>query len=148
MHTKKIYLISLCFLVFGATILMADSDPDKKEQAPLEPVPEIKLTLKEASTCEDLKNSKPWNEAVVFSLKNGKVTCYCSFDPVPEKTFIQHRWFHKDRLNARRKLILKPPRWSTFSTIQMREDDKGPWRVEIMGPDGKVFQTLRFSITD
>jgi len=38
--------------------------------------------------------------------------------------------------------------WSTYSQIQLRETDKGPWRVEISDQNGKVFDVLRFSITD
>jgi hypothetical protein len=30
----------------------------------------------------------------------------------------------------------------------LRETDKGPWRVEISDQNGRVFSTLRFSITD
>jgi hypothetical protein len=45
-------------------------------------------------------------------------------------------------------LTLKPPRWSTFSSIQLREADKGPWRVEIVDEKDRLHKTLRFSITD
>ncbi len=78
----------------------------------------------------------------------GKVYCFSSFDPVPKKTFIYHYWYFQDRLIARVKLTLKPPRWRTYSTIQLRKADKGPWRVEITDSKGQRFKVLRFSITD
>jgi hypothetical protein len=47
-----------------------------------------------------------------------------------------------------KRLTLKPPRWATFSSIQMREGDKGPWRVEIWDEQNQLIKTLRFSVTD
>jgi hypothetical protein len=107
-----------------------------------------KLTLIEAAMCEGIKEYIPQNQAIVFSMTIGKVSCFTSFDPVPEKTFIYHNWFFRDKLSTRIKLSLQPPCWSTFSSIQLREADKGPWRVEVIDQKGNVFDTIRFSITD
>ena len=110
-------------------------------------VPEA-LTLAEAVMCEGIESYTPRIPAVVFSIEIGKVNCYSSFDPVPEKTHIYHRWYYKDKLTNRKRLYLKPPRWATYTSIQLREADRGPWRVEITDKDGNIFKTLRFSITD
>ncbi len=107
-----------------------------------------KLTLEQAAMCEDIKEYTPYNSAVVFSIKIGKVSCFTSFDPVPEKTFIYHKWYHRDKPSTKKRLTLKSPRWSTYSSILLRETDKGPWRVEISDQKGNLFQILRFSITD
>ncbi|MCP4106617.1 MAG: DUF2914 domain-containing protein [Desulfobacteraceae bacterium] len=98
--------------------------------------------------CEAVENYAPKNQAIVFSIAFGKVFCYTLFDHVPEKTFIVHNWFHIDKLNTKRKLSLNPPHWSTFSSIQLRETDKGPWRVEVTDQQGNILDVLRFSITD
>ena len=107
-----------------------------------------KLTLLHAAMCEEVKEYVPRNSAIVFSIIIGKVFCYTSFDPVPEKTSIYHKWFHRDKISTKVKLSLKPPRWSTFSRIRLREADKGPWRVEITDNKDKILHVLRFSITD
>jgi hypothetical protein len=109
---------------------------------------EKSLTLAQAVMCEEIRNHTPHNRGVVFSMANGKVCCFTAFDPVPEKTFIYHRWFRRDRLITSIKLSLQPPQWSTVSRIQLREADKGPWRVEITDQAGTFFRILRFSITD
>lgn len=107
-----------------------------------------KLTLDQAVMCEAIKELAPHNPAVVFSIKIGKVLCYTSFDPVPAKTSIYHKWYHKDKLSTTKRLSLTPPRWATYTSILLREADKGPWRVEIYNQKGELFQILRFSITD
>jgi len=110
--------------------------------------PPAKLTLTHAVVCETIEESAPQNQAVVFSTAIGKVYCFTLFDPVPEKTVIFHSWYHQDTLSTKRKLSLRPPRWGTYSSIQLREADKGAWRVEVTDQNGRILQTLRFSITD
>ncbi|MFH1351277.1 MAG: DUF2914 domain-containing protein [Pseudomonadota bacterium] len=106
------------------------------------------LTIVQAVMCEEIKENSPHNQAVVFSITVGRVHCFTSFDPVPEKTSIYHNWYSRDKLNTRIKLSLQPPRWATFSRIQLREADTGPWRVDITDEKGKILQVLRFNITD
>jgi hypothetical protein len=107
-----------------------------------------KLTLTSAVMCEDVQERLPLYEGVVFSIGIGKVFCYTLFDPVPEKTYIMHNWYNRDNLSTKIKLPLQTPRWTTYSAIQLRESDKGPWRVEITDSEGQILQVLRFSVTE
>ncbi len=107
----------------------------------------IRMTA--AVICEEIKDGQPVNEGIIFSSDLGKITCFTEFDSITEKTTVYHCWYFKDNLRAKRKpLVLNPPRWSTFSQIEPRETDKGPWRVEIVDENGNIFKTLRFSIID
>jgi hypothetical protein len=107
-----------------------------------------KIVLVQALMCEDLLELIPQNPTTVFSIERRKAICFTSFDSVPEKTIIYHQWFHRDQNSAKIKLTLKPPRWSTYSSIQFRAEDIGPWRVEITDSQGRIFDILRFSITE
>jgi hypothetical protein len=98
--------------------------------------------------CEDLQELIPQNPTNIFSIERRKAICFTSFDPVPQKTIIYHQWFHRDQTSAKVKLTLKPPRWSTYSSIQLRAEDIGPWRVEITDSQGRILGVLRFSITE
>jgi len=133
-------IFSVLFVCFACFALRADAQ-DKKP-APKGP------TLKHAVICEGLRDGIPKNSAIVFSIDIGKIFCYTDFEPVPEKTVIYHEWIHINMPDTRIKLALNPPRWSTFSNIQLRESDKGPWRVEISDAEGNIFGIQRFSITD
>ena len=114
---------------------------------PLSP-PAEKLTLVHAAMCESIQDYSPINTAIIFSIEIGKISCFASFDHVPEEMSIYQKWFHMDKLSTKKKLVLKPPRWSTFSSIQLREADKGPWRVEITDNEENILRILRFSIVD
>jgi hypothetical protein len=106
------------------------------------------LRLSEALMCEEIVSNAPQNPTVVFSASREKAVSFTVFDPVPQKTVIYHNWYHRDVPSARIRLELNPPRWSTYSSIQLRKTDIGPWRVEITDDKGKIFGVLRFSVTD
>jgi hypothetical protein len=106
------------------------------------------LHLREASMCESIENFKPVHQSAVFAISAASVMCFTDFNVVPQTMDVFHDWIKKDIPVFRKKLVLKPPRWSTVSSIKLRESDKGPWRVEIRDPDGNLLSTLRFSITD
>ncbi len=104
--------------------------------------------LDRAVMCEGVRDLAPLHPAIVFSIDSRRVSCFSTFRDVREKTHIFHCWYHRDKLSTKIKLYLKPPKWSTFSTIQLRETDKGPWRLEIKSADGTVLRVLQFSIAD
>ena len=144
---KRTFFTSIILLVCIAFFLCAQGVAQNSKTILPRPIVK-KLTLEQAAMCEEIKEYTPYNSAVVFSIKIGKVSCFTSFDPVPEKTFIYHKWYHRDKPSTKKKMTLNPPRWSTYSSILLREADKGPWRVEISDQKGNLFRTLRFSITD
>ena len=119
----------------------------QKKESPSKATPK-RLTLVQAAMCEGIKDNGPKNRAIVFSTTIGRIHCFTSFDPVPKKTVIYHKWYIRDKLRAKAKLSLKTPRWSTFSRIALRNGEKGPWRVEITDEEGNIFAILRFSVTD
>jgi hypothetical protein len=106
------------------------------------------IALVQAVLCEDIQDLVPQNPTTVFSIERRTAFSFTAFDPVPQKAFIYHHWFHRDNSIARIKLTLKPPRWSSYSRIQLRAEDIGPWRVEITDADGDIFHVLRFSVTE
>jgi len=136
------------------TIPSAQEQPREAPSAPPAPASAPasesaqKLGLKQAIMCERVENLTPVRPGLAFSVSSGQVCCFTSFEPVPQPTVIYHRWFRRDELSTQTRLRLYSPKWSTYSVIQLRETDKGPWRVEIIDQNGHVFDVLRFSITD
>jgi hypothetical protein len=104
--------------------------------------------LVRAVMSEAIEKLVPVNPAIVFSIDLGRISCFTEFDPVPKKAVIHHKWYRRDSLISARQLTINPPRWSSFSSMQLRDADKGPWRVEVTDENGKLIESLRFSITD
>ena len=138
------FLLLLIFL--GAFVAPAIS-PAEDEKSDLVPV-ESGLTLGSAEVCESVKDGAPRNAAVAFSVSLGRVYGLTDFVSVGEKTYIYHNWYFRDIKKASVKLVLRPPRWTTYSSIQLRSSDTGPWRLEIADAQGKLLNTIRFSVID
>ncbi|MCB2149510.1 MAG: DUF2914 domain-containing protein [Deltaproteobacteria bacterium] len=130
--------------VFFLTVVVASPKPLWGQDAKASD----KLALVRAVMCESIQEYAPANPAVVFSIELGRVSCFTEFDPVPEKTYIQHKWYQNDHLVTEKRLTINPPRWASFTSVQLRESDKGPWRVEVTDENDNLMRTLRFSITD
>jgi hypothetical protein len=131
-------------MVFGSPL--TGFSQEEKETAADKPAD--RLTLGQAVICEELFSNAPRNRTVVFSVAKEKVICFTSFESVSQKTAVYHNWYHKDVPSSRIRLVVRPPRWSTYSSIQIRRTDIGPWRVEVTDAKGRLIRVLRFSITD
>jgi hypothetical protein len=145
MYHRTLFILFAVTLLFSTLPVSAHSQSDSNGGT--EKSGE-NIALVQAVMCEEIQDHLPQNPTTVFSIERRKAICFTAFDPVSQKTDIYHHWFHRDRPSAKIKLTLKPPRWSTYSSIQFREEDIGPWRVEITDAQGKIFQVLRFSITE
>ena len=106
------------------------------------------LQLFQALMAEDIFSNAPRNPTTVFSIEQKKAVCYTSFSQVPQKLIVYHNWYHRDVPSAKIRLTLKPPSWSTYSSIELNQSDIGPWRVEITDESGNVLDVLRFSVTE
>ena len=144
----RVLKIVTCFLVWvcctATVVLAADPGEDTASIA----TSQEQVLLGEATVSEIVKNGIPFNSAAAFSIKLGRIYCFTDFVAVDAKTVIYHNWFHRDAKRASVKLALRPPRWATFSSVTLRDSDKGPWQVEITTENGKILQILRFSVID
>ena len=137
-----ISLITLVAVFFGSILF-----PVRAEKIAA-PIPSGRLKLAAGVMCESIEGNDPREPSIVFSATRGNIFCFTLFDPVPVKTYIYHHWYFRETLKAKRKLSLKPPRWSTFTKLKIGETDKGPWRVEVLDEKKRLIKTLRFSIVD
>lgn len=149
--TRSMLVGLFLFLAIGVGASRSEGQTESVEAqdaAMASPVEEQKMKLARAVMAEKVENLVPVRSAIAFPVGIGQVYCYTAFDPVPQPAIIYHRWYHRENLSTQTRLRIYPPRWSTYSVIQLRETDKGPWRVEITDGNGQVLEVLRFSITD
>ena len=134
----------MCFIVILIVVLAVPDALWSQEVS----APSAEPKLVKAVMCESIQKFAPINPAVVFSNDLGRVSCFTEFDPVVKQIVIHHKWYHKENLVSVKQFTVNPPRWSSFSSMQLRDADKGPWRVEVTDENDKLIYTLRFSITD
>jgi len=106
------------------------------------------LNVDKAFICEEIANREPSKKAAVFRNGIERIYCFTVLDKVHDNSVIYHNWYKRDRLSSKIKLNVKSPKWATFSSIQLRDYDNGPWRVDITDVDGNILKVVRFSILD
>jgi hypothetical protein len=136
-----LFFSGVVFCFHGATGVLKAQDAE---------APSVSLSMSPAiaTMCEGISESMPVNPTIVFPVGNKNAFCLSSFDAVKEKTHINHFWYRRDKLVSNVRLLIQPPRWTTYSSIDLRESDKGPWRVDVVDANNNLLKTLRFSITD
>ncbi|EKD39038.1 MAG: hypothetical protein ACD_75C00523G0002 [uncultured bacterium] len=73
--------------------------------------PPKELNLAKAVMCEAIQKFAPVNQAVVFSIDLGRVSCFTEFDQVLKQTIIYHKWYRNGNLISKKQLTVNPPRW-------------------------------------
>lgn len=85
--------------------------------------------------------------ATSFKPDVGKVYCWTKVTGA-EGGEITHVWYKGDEKMGEVKLAIKYPSTRTWSAKTIPADGKGDWKVEVLGPDGAVLQTLAFTIAE
>ncbi len=136
------------FVALAALLLPLPSAGQEPGAVRLAAVQRPQLIIGDSAACEEVRNGMPEHAAAAFSADLKRVYCYTDFTSVREKTVTYHNWYLRDKLKASVKLALQPPRWSTYSTLQLRDAEKGPWRIEVTDEEGNLLKTLYFSVID
>jgi hypothetical protein len=98
--------------------------------------------------CDSMASGKPQWRSIVFPAAQGTLYCYSDFARVSASEQITHVWFFRDREVAQFRLTIQPPRWSSYSSLKIPPESRGPWRVEVLDQNGQVYGVARFSIVD
>jgi hypothetical protein len=104
--------------------------------------------LGDVFVCGLVEGARPLGRAVVFPSAHDRLYCYSNFPQVARQEQVTHRWFFRDREVAQFKLVIQPPRWSSYSSLKISAERKGPWRVEVIGEEGALLGVARFSVVD
>jgi hypothetical protein len=96
-----------------------------------------------AGSVEDLE---PVGAVTAFSSSTEKVYCFLEARDIAEDTKIFFVWHHEDKNMATVELSLrKGSRWRTYSSKKLA-GRTGNWTVELQDDDGKVVETVAFSV--
>ncbi len=104
------------------------------------------LEVKDAGICLDVVDLQCQGKDIQFSSSLGKLYCFCRILGATTPVTITHVWYFGDKERARVVLDVKSPNWRTYSSKIIQAHETGPWRVDIVGPDGEVLKSLEFSV--
>lgn len=93
-----------------------------------------------------VENSEPVGAAETFPASTEKVYCFLEATDIAKDTEVSFVWSYGDKEMLKTTLPLKAgPKWRTYSNKNLR-GQKGEWKVEIRGPDGKVLKDIKFKV--
>ena len=81
-----------------------------------------------------------------FSAAVEKLYCFTRITGAQEDTEVTHVWYFGDIERARITLAVRSSSYRTYSSKRIQTHETGPWRVEVLGPDGTVLKTISFSV--
>jgi hypothetical protein len=97
-----------------------------------------------AVVCTAIVDNSCQGPATKFKTNVGKLY---GFSQVADAPKIVHVWFYKDRELGRVEMQSPPaPRWRTWSNVTVSREMTGPWRLEVLDPEGKVLATFDFQV--
>lgn len=116
-----------------------------QEKASIQENPSIQIAR--TAICTDVVEREPVEIGESFNSSVGKLFCFTNIVGVNTPIEITHAWYFGDAEMARVNLPVRSPNWRTYSSKIILAREIGNWRVDVIGPDGKVLKTLEFTIT-
>ncbi|MFZ1947456.1 MAG: DUF2914 domain-containing protein [bacterium] len=102
------------------------------------------LTVEEIVVCAAVKDRVATGVADTFPSDIYGLYCFTRVAGAKDPLAIKHVWYHGETVVAEARLAVKGSPWRTWSYKVMRDDWKGPWKVDVTSPDGSVIASKRF----
>ena len=112
-----------------------------------QPTAQGMLNIARMEICRDVLNREPQEAGESFGVAVGKLYCFTKIVGAQEPIEITHAWYFGENEKARVNLSVRSSSWRTYSSKNIQNDEVGEWRVDVLGPDGKVLKTQTFNIT-
>lgn len=116
--------------------------------APTEPaksdVPSNNLSVAKAALATKIENRQPIGISDSFAEGTRVYLFNTILNPGGKGILVHHKWYRGEERVTSIKLSIKAARWRTWSVIPVY--GKGPWRVDIVEPSGRVIHTEKFTV--
>jgi len=109
-------------------------------------IPE-QLTVQNASIATDVVNRVPLETGRQFSSSVGRLYFFTRILGASEDAYVYHLWYFKGKLVKKVEVKVKSPDYRTWSYLNILPQWIGPVRVECVAPNGRVLETIRFTLT-
>ena len=104
------------------------------------------LYVKSAVLAKNVVEREPISIVQSYELSDDEAWCFTRIHNTKGLLNIHFKWYHEDGLYTQMKTkIGESESWRTYSNVELKE---GSWRVEIVGPEGKVLKEIRFNVSD
>lgn len=131
-------------MLLPVLLVMAAAATLAKESPP--PAQETQLAVAEAVITTEVVDRQAADNVVTVAADVGEVYCWSRIVGAEGEIEIEHVWYRGDEEMARVLLRVGTANWRTWSSKKIEPDWTGDWRVDIVGPDGLVLESVSFTV--
>ncbi|NIN71272.1 MAG: DUF2914 domain-containing protein [Gemmatimonadetes bacterium] len=104
------------------------------------------LEVAEAVITTAVVDRQPTDSLTTVAKDIGTVFCWMRITGAEGEIQVDHVWYKDDTEVARVRLRVAGSNWRTWSSKNIDPMWTGSWRVDIVGPDGAVLQSVPFTV--
>lgn len=104
------------------------------------------LDVAEAVVTTEVRDREPVDELTTASRHLEQVVLWTRITGAEGRIPISHVWYRGDEQVARVPLTVAGPNWRTWTSKTLVPEWTGDWRVDVVGPDGGVLETVSFRV--
>lgn len=104
------------------------------------------VAVAEAVIATDVQDRQPVDNLTSVEANVGTVYCWTRITGAEGEMQVEHVWYHGQNEMARVSLTIAGSNWRTWSSKNIVPDRAGEWRVDIVGPDGSVLDSVSFTV--
>jgi hypothetical protein len=104
------------------------------------------LEVAEAVITTAVVDRQPADNLTTVAKDVGTVVCWMRISGAEGEIQVEHVWYKDDTEVARVPLRVAGSNWRTWSSKNIDPMWTGSWRVDILGPDGAVLQSVSFTV--
>jgi hypothetical protein len=131
-------ILTLALLVAAASAARA-----QEEAAP---AGGAQLAVAEAVITTGVQDRQPVDNVTTVPTDVGTVYCWTRITGAEGEIQLEHVWYKGDVEMARVSLRVAGSNWRTWSSKNIEQIWTGDWRVDIVGPDGTVLDSVSFTV--
>jgi hypothetical protein len=131
-------ILTLALLVAAASAARA-----QEEAAP---AGGAQLAVAEAVITTGVQDRQPVDNVTTVPTDVGTVYCWTRITGAEGEIQLEHVWYKGDVEMARVSLRVAGTNWRTWSSKNIEQIWTGDWRVDIVGPDGTVLDSVSFTV--
>lgn len=127
-----------------ALLVAAASSARAQEEAA--PAGGAQLAVAEAVITTGVQDRQPVDNLTTVPTDVGTVYCWTRITGAEGEIQLEHVWYKGDVEMARVSLRVAGSNWRTWSSKNIEQIWTGDWRVDIVGPDGTVLDSVSFTV--
>ncbi|MDP2577264.1 MAG: DUF2914 domain-containing protein [Gemmatimonadota bacterium] len=104
------------------------------------------VAVAEAVITTGVVDRQPSDNITSVSADVGQVFCWTRITGAEGEIEVEHVWYRGDDEMARITLTIGAANWRTWSSKNIVSDWTGDWRVDVVGPDGTVLDSVSFTV--